>query len=550
VAPAAARPPEDLERRVRDLEALVRQLQSGRPAGGAGGAPDAPPKGGTQAPEKEDAKSKQTDKAEADPKGDAGKKADPAKDATPAAGRDFSLKASWKDGFFAETADKDFTFHIGGRWDFDSTWYGAPHAVGNSIGQFNNFADPNLGLTDGVALRRARLRMDGTLYEVMEYAVEYEFANFIDLRRRTLGAGPSSVGTGSTGNDFDPATPVRFTDVYAGFKDLPLVGTVKVGHQKEFLTMANATSARYMTFMERPMVFEAFNGDFQFASGVSAQQLYLDGRLLVWAGVFRNNNVLTNANNNGAFDWQDGDYAYDVRVTGLPVWEGDGDGYVHLGAAYSYRNLHMDRTRFRAFPLVRSGTAFQVPSVVNTGILFSRDAEQIFNLEFATALGPWTVTAEWSGAWVPGAYSGGLPEPGGRLPPGVTPRGTFFANGAYAEVLYFLTRDHRPYRKEQGAYDRIRPAEDFALARGPCRYPVGWGAWEVGLRYDFLDLAGGGVNGGVSHGLTAGVNWHLNPNMRVMLNYVYQTRAFSPTNFTDRQDGGFNGLGARMHWDF
>ncbi len=35
----------------------------------------------------------------------------------------------------------------------------------------------NVPYGDGVDFRRARLRMDGTLYEVHEYAIEFDFVN-------------------------------------------------------------------------------------------------------------------------------------------------------------------------------------------------------------------------------------------------------------------------------------------------------------------------------------------------------------------------------------
>src|SRR5207244_3959917 len=145
--------------------------------------------------------------------------------------------------------------------------------VNNSIGAFNNFIDPNnggagAGLNDGEDLRRIRLRFDGTFYEVMQYVAESEFSNFIDLRRRTLGvpttagAAPPAATPAGTPFDFEPPSGIRFTDVWLGFKDLPYLGDFRAGHQKELLLFANATSSRYLTFLERPLIFDAFNDDY------------------------------------------------------------------------------------------------------------------------------------------------------------------------------------------------------------------------------------------------------------------------------------------------
>ena len=46
------------------------------------------------------------------------------------------------------------------------------------------------------------------------------------------------------------------------------------------------------------------------------------------------------------------------------------------------------------------------------------------------------------------------------------------------------------------------------------------GAWQVGLRYDWLDLNSGPIKGGQNQDVTLGLNWFLNPNARFQINYV------------------------------
>ena len=138
----------------------------------------------------------------------------------------------------------------------------------------------------------------------------------------------------------------------------------------------------------------------------------------------------------------------------------------------------------------------------------------------------------------------------GKLPKGVVPHGDYFAQGWYVEGLYFLTGEHRGYRREQPSYDRIRPSTNFFLTRGPHHPLFGQGAWEVGVRYDLLDLTNHGINGGTTHAVTLGLNWHLNPNMKVQWNYVWMDRGFEPVNVTDRRPGELDAFGMRFHWDF
>ena len=45
--------------------------------------------------------------------------------------------------------------------------------------------------------------------------------------------------------------------------------------------------------------------------------------------------------------------------------------------------------------------------------------------------------------------------------------------------------------------------------------------WELAARYSYLTLNDHNIHGGRLVDLTLGVNWYLNPNLRVMWNYVW-----------------------------
>ncbi|MHC4097467.1 MAG: porin, partial [Planctomycetota bacterium] len=60
-------------------------------------------------------------------------------------------------------------------------------------------------------------------------------------------------------------------------------------------------------------------------------------------------------------------------------------------------------------------------------------------------------------------------------------------------------------------------------------------------RYSGLDLDDSGISGGELDTITAGLNWHLNPNTRIMWNYVH----------ADKDDvGEADMLLARLQIDF
>jgi phosphate-selective porin OprO/OprP len=46
------------------------------------------------------------------------------------------------------------------------------------------------------------------------------------------------------------------------------------------------------------------------------------------------------------------------------------------------------------------------------------------------------------------------------------------------------------------------------------------GMWQVGLRYDTMDLTDSGVLGGKMDTWTAGVNWYWRSNFKFMVDYV------------------------------
>jgi phosphate-selective porin OprO/OprP len=114
-------------------------------------------------------------------------------------------------------------------------------------------------------------------------------------------------------------------------------------------------------------------------------------------------------------------------------------------------------------------------------------------------------------------------------------------------VLYFLTGENDRYNRKTGAFDRVIPYENFFLVRDPDgNHTCGLGAWQVGVRYNYLDLNDSGINGGILHNVTAGVNWFLNPNMKVQYNYIATHRDVVGT----AGDGWINGWGVRVAHDF
>jgi phosphate-selective porin OprO/OprP len=82
-----------------------------------------------------------------------------------------------------------------------------------------------------------------------------------------------------------------------------------------------------------------------------------------------------------------------------------------------------------------------------------------------------------------------------------------FFHGGEIFVAHLLTGETRPYNVRGAYFDRISPARTV--------FEGGPGAWELVLRYSYVDLDSGPIQGGKFWRVTPMVNWHLSDNVRL-----------------------------------
>lgn len=406
------------------------------------------------------------------------------------------ILVSWNDSLQFATRDGSVKMTIGGRMDIDHAWNYASSSVRNYVIPMTN---TKIGANDdGTEVRRIRFHMAGTVRDSAFFKLELDFSGN-DKAVQSTGGSPSSL-KGST---------VILKDAYIGLKDLLPFATIQAGHFKEPFSLEELTSDNYITFMERGLpnaLVPSYN------MGVMLSDAPLDQRMTWAVGVFQDTDDrgFLQANNSWNFTG---------RVTGLPWYENNGENLLHVGAGASHRSPAA-AYQYTARPENHLAKTFLDTGAMQTGSV------DLMNGEAALALGPFSMQGELMRSQV--SRNG---------------QSTAAFNGGYVYASYFLTGEHRAYKMSSGHFDRVKPTSNFGLHKGGER---GWGAWEVATRYSWLDLNDHDIQGGAMADWTLGLNWYLNPNMRIQANYV-----LSDLNGTDKSRGGAaNMFGIRLHVDF
>lgn len=270
-------------------------------------------------------------------------------------------------GINFKTRDGKFSSKIGGRVQADAAAYGG---------------DPELG--DGTEIRRARLYIQGTMYNDWGYKLQYDF-----------------VDSGSKG----------IKDAYLsynGFDDLEL----KAGNFKDPFSLQEQTSSKFVSFTERalPSAFSAGRH-----IGVMATTAHKHWTL---AGGLFGDTVTAK----GGVD--DEGWGLGTRATWAPI--NNKTEVVHLGIGLNYRETGgSNSAQFKQQP----ETHIAGVSIVDADI---SGVDDFFNVgaEIATVQGPFSAQAEYITTSVNRDTGKDLDF-----------------DGWYAQAGYFLTGESRNYKK-------------------------------------------------------------------------------------------------------
>lgn len=425
-------------------------------------------------------------------------------------------------GLLFTSADGNFKTHFGGTAQLD---FIAPESRAVNIGGLGG-PGANQDLTqDSTNFRRLRMRADGTMYQNIDWVSEFDFAGFVQNTSQTnpnlsdnglrsvfspaaLPGSAAALGQ-QGGNSLNVIQP---TTVWMTFKDIPFVQNIRVGNQQDWFSIEHITSARYLDFMERAPIMDVFSGPNNngYTPGVSVFGNTPDKMAGLQLGVYKNN-----AYDSGYTFSVGNAFTYGGRAIWTPYYDEESNGryLVHTAFGTEYRTFDTDmasqtggtNVRLRSRGDLRIVSATLTPNFVDTGNFFA-EGQTMIDPELAIVWGPWTFQTEYTAGWFNGARTSNLP--GGNALNNV------FFYGGYAELLYFLTGENKSYNRQTGLFNQVVPTNNVNLAE--CKY----GAWQVGARYDYMDLNSGLITGGMNQNGTIGLNWFLNPNVRFQFNVV------------------------------
>lgn len=313
-------------------------------------------------------------------------------------------------------------------------------------------------------LRTARIGVEGTWNANWAYKAEVNF----------------------NGRDSSGADEVEWEDLILEYKANDQT-SLMLGNMKT-VSLENITSSRYVTFMERGPFNDVID-----AGRVLSAQAKINGVNWTIAGAvigdsLNDNDVAVNTTTKSAKETLGGT----ARVTFAPI---DTDTTkLHLGAWARYREANDDGLfRYRARNNTNAGDRF-----IDSGANF--DADTTLAAEAALV---------WNSFSVQGEYANIEGDPASST----AAEGA--AKAGYVFASWFPTGEMRRYEPAKGEFNRIKINNPMTAG--------GFGAVELGVRYDWVDLTEYttlNASAGEYTAWTAGATWYPFPYVRFMANYT------------------------------
>jgi phosphate-selective porin OprO/OprP len=355
--------------------------------------------------------------------------------------------------------------------------------------------------SNGTDIRRARFGFEGTAYKSFKWRIEAELVK----------------------------NSVNLLDAYLTYAINPK-WSVTVGQQKAPYGLEANTSDSFHTFLERGMATNAF-GAIGADRRVGANLAYQTARLNAAIGLFGSGEAVTR----NALT-PDESYGVNGRITWDPVL-GAGK-VVHLGvSAFHTTNFPGNTLLVSERPNIRvdDGRIISVTisgtNPANGAATGVKDANYL-GAEALLVRGPFSIQGEYGHLSLE------------RF--GAARNVSFDGFNIYGS--WFLTGEARSVK--HGNVDKLKPLVNFNPGSGD------WGAFEVALRYDQLDLSDADLSPlqRKATSVTGALNWYLNPNTKILFNYIRFKGTNSPLVVVPVAVNGTTAKGdafaSRLQFDF
>lgn len=373
------------------------------------------------------------------------------------------VEVVYEEGLRVRTKDqKTFTTRIGGVIQSDLILFDKHYPVDNDFD-----------------IRRARIFIEGRIYEYFRYKLEAELE----------------------GSSSD-----RLVDAYINFDYFPYL-QFRIGQFKEPFSLENLISDKYLPFNERSMAYYLTPAR---DVGFMIHGKFFDDALQYGVGIFNGDG--RDANRRGQKD--------DKETTGRLVMQ----PFRHFGPAlfrglqaggsYSYARLDTSDFNFKIRTPART-PFFTVQARAKFHITQEVESLERYGGELAYTYGPLLLFGEI------------IRDKFQDVSLSNTERFDFDLRGWYVAGLLMLTGE-KPIMKG-GVLQKTKPRNRFDMRKRA------WGAWSIGFRYQefeagrvvYESLVNEGFSVRKVEAFTLALNWYLNSMMRLSLNYS-RTRFDAP----------------------
>jgi phosphate-selective porin OprO/OprP len=420
------------------------------------------------------------------------------------------------------TADGRFTANIRAIVMFDAGKYlQKSNLPANTVGR---------DLNDGTNFRRARFGIDGKLFKDFDYALIYEFG----------GSGAEDAG--------------HIQEAWVQYTALK-PWRIRLGAFEPNIGLAAAVSTSQMPIMERPAPAEVARniaaGDSRSALQLAGNGLFGEGDTGIASRWFLSTavtgNVVGTINSTGGATAQPSDeqQAWIGRVAIAPFSSTDWQAHFGLNAQYVFHPNDSGlgtNPRYSVQLRDRPELRLDATRLVDTGGIDARHVT-VLGAEAGATMQNFMIEGE--------AFKYDIDR---RLSSTQIGFSNPKFSGWYVQGAWVLTGENRPYNPAEARFDAPKMNYNFNPEAGA------YGALELVARYSDLDLnfhsgaAGAAasldaIRGGEQKISTVGLNWYLNPDIRMM--FDYQHVDVTRLNAAGAQIGQtYNALAARAQFTF